>query len=116
MYYPKPKTYIYNTNPVAFEVGPTKDSYSVNSHYVHDHETENIRHSHEVVKNWSYKEVPESGKKPDVKYKETVFIGSLKQCHGYVDQVIKEQGHWIEDPNKAFNKIFVDPVNVESQS
>lgn len=103
------KTYSYNCDNVAFSVGrETKDSYSVVSHYHHDHDTDVVEHKHEVVKNWSHSEVPQSGRVEGKKYRETIFSGSVKDCHEHVKGIVKEQGYWGRDPKDAFKEIFVE--------
>lgn len=109
-YYPKTSTNIYNHNPVVFDVNVTKDFYCVDSHYEHDHETDEITHKHEVIKNWTYSEVPETGRVVGKKYKEILFSGSIKECHKFISDIVANEGHWIPNPEKKFEQIFIEPT------
>lgn len=101
-----------SNNTVAFEVGEeTKDFYSTRTLYEHDPNTDNIKYSCEVIKNWSYDPLPTGAEKIEgKKYSEVVFKGSLKECISYIDNIVREEGHWKNDPKNTFNKIFIPGV------
>jgi len=103
-------SYAYNNDSVLFETGPNKDSYSINTHYQHDVETDIITYRAEVVKNWSYNEAPKEGVIGGKKYRETISSGTLKQCLEFIDNIAKAQGYWERHPTQPFEKIFIEPI------
>jgi len=94
----------------AYEVGElTKDVYSIDSSYYHQVETDEVCHKHAVLKNWVYNEKPKDESKiiEGKKYRETLFEGTLKECYKFIEDIVLSEGHWIQDPENGFNKIFV---------
>ncbi len=112
-YYPNKQNhaYAYNSDMVASDVGfETKDSYSIETHYSCDVATDELSYKAKVTKNWCYSEIPATGKLPNKKYREVLFIGSLAACHEFIAATIRLQGYWERDPNNSFNQIFIEPT------
>ncbi len=113
-YYPNKQNtaYAYNCDMVAADVGfETKDSYSIETHYSCNVETDEITYKAKVTKNWCYNELPkDKAPIPNKKYKEVLFTGSLKACHEFIAAIIRLQGYWDRDPNNSFNQIFIEPT------
>lgn len=70
------KELTYNVRSVAFNIGETGDTYSINSYYWHHVENDTITSQHEVIKNWI------SSKK------EILFKGTLKECFQFIEDIV----------------------------
>jgi hypothetical protein len=81
---------------VAHLVGPNKDSYSIESYFRKNVETEELNVSHHVFKNWYRGD------------RELLFSGSPKDCLEYIRGVVAKEGEWVR--NDKFDYVFQPPV------
>lgn len=102
--------YAYNNESYAFNIGKeTKDSYTLLTFYKHNIIDDSISYTAEVIKNWTYGEIPSTGKTEGKKYKEIVFTGTLAQCVNYIQNIVDIEGHWDKHPDNIFEQIFIEP-------
>lgn len=114
MSYYKPKPILISTSldTIAFNVGKeTRDSYTIITTYYHSVNTDEVSNKSLLVKNDIYSDLPRDKSKIDItkKYREEIFIGTLKGCVSTMQEIIDTQGYWDRDP-KTFRELFIEPI------
>ena len=104
-------TSTFGSSQIAYPVGESKDSYSINSWYRENLETGIITVTHQLVKNNSYSDWRE-GMDKSSKYKEVLYQGkSYNECAKIVDDIVLAQGEWRQIPGDAFNRELMFTLN-----
>lgn len=83
------------TEYVAFNIGPDKDNYAIDSYFKHDLLTDAITVRYTLIKNWIHNErVAGKVYKKDTKFRETIATDSYQRLFSMVKEIVaknKEQ-------------------------
>lgn len=83
----------HNISQVAYPVGKNQDSYSIVSFFTEDLETGEVTSQHSLVKNWFSPEFnPKYKYKEGARFRETIFVGSYKECANKVKEIVEQEG------------------------
>lgn len=112
-YYPLKKerpTFLYQNESLAFDVGPNKDSYSLEIKVSINPEDDTMTYSSVVCKNWIYEHLPKDGvRKAGRKYREYLFEGNLVECYAFIHEIVKKEGYLEQVKGRPFEQELVFP-------